>query len=106
MLPAQVQDALATLSPLAGALGALQKHWRGDAPDASASLSDAERAAADVLDRALPTLSRSTSGNADLGALFGKPAGELVFTWCAESAARPDLCGWFTTNVDRGAMPL
>ena len=35
-------------------------------------------------------LTRTQTGLADLSALFGQPAGEIVFTWCAASAARRD----------------
>ena len=92
MLPAPVQDALSTLatallgSPALHA--ALYSRWRAASIDRSGSLAEEVRAAADALDRAMPTLTRSQNGIAELGQLFGDPRGEIVLTWCAASGAR------------------
>jgi serine/threonine-protein kinase len=94
MLPAAVSDAFqsltAYLASAPGARDALGAHWRLAAAGASTGLDPAVRAHADVLDRALPALTRSTNGTADLGQLFHEPAGEVLFAWCAASAARRD----------------
>ncbi len=90
MLPAQVQDALAQLSPIAASHAELVRYWRGTEPGPPPPFSADQLAAADVIDRALPTLSRSTSGVADLARLLGEPAGEIVFAWCAANTARID----------------
>ncbi|UJR85998.1 serine/threonine-protein kinase [Sandaracinus amylolyticus] len=93
MLPAAVQEALSTLTAALAVdpaiQGALYARWRANAmpePDLPREVG----AAADVLDRAMPALTRSQNGLADLGALFGDPAGAIVFTWCAAGAARRD----------------
>lgn len=99
MLPGQVQQALSTLTSAVAERptlqGALYGRWRAASSAAAVDpgtgdLSEELRAAADALDRAMPPLTRSQVGLADLGALFGEPAGEIVFTWCAASAARRD----------------
>jgi len=97
MLPAQVQDALAVLSselsaaePPGPVRDALRARWRGASDASPDALSADARAAADVIDRALPTLTRSTNGVADLSQLFGGPPGDVVLTWCAANASRRD----------------
>jgi serine/threonine-protein kinase len=99
MLPAQVQDALAVLSSelsSAEASGgaalreALDARWRALGGDPRGPLSAGACAAADVLDRALPTLTRSASGVADLAQLFGGPPGDVVLLWCAANVSRRD----------------
>ncbi|MDQ3038144.1 MAG: hypothetical protein M3Y87_37475, partial [Myxococcota bacterium] len=99
MLPTTLRDALSTLTEALGASprieGALYARWRAASSGAGEDVDSVElpgdvRDAADALDRAMPTLTRSQSGLTDLGALFGSPAGEIVFTWCAASAARRD----------------
>jgi hypothetical protein len=91
MLSVQVQDALSVLAA-AGAqkpalYAALHTRWRGAG---GPELPDEIRGAADRLDEALPALTRSESDRADLVRLFDEPAGEIVLTWCAASAARRD----------------
>src|SRR5688572_23171393 len=89
MLPAQVQDALRTLTAAlgqsSGTRSALHARWRGVG---GSGLSPPLHAAADVLDRALPTLTRSTNGVLELSQLYDDPQGEIVFTWLEASAAR------------------
>jgi serine/threonine-protein kinase len=97
MLPAQVEEALSMLtsalarSPQLNA--ALHARWRGE--NRGETLPDAVRVAADMLDKAMPTLTKTQGGIADLGALFGKSelasAGDVVLTWCAANAARRDV---------------
>ncbi|HEX2677886.1 MAG TPA: serine/threonine-protein kinase [Polyangiales bacterium] len=55
------------------------------------SLSPEVRAAAGMLDRALPTLTRTSAGSQELCGLFGSAAGEIVLTWCAANPARGDV---------------
>ncbi|MBI5532817.1 MAG: serine/threonine protein kinase [Deltaproteobacteria bacterium] len=92
MIPEQVQSAIDTLtSTLASApvcSDALFLRWR--AGESNEALSAEACAAADVVDRAFPALSRSSVGTADLGALFGEPRGEIVFLWCEANAGRRD----------------
>ena len=99
MLPAQVQDALAVLSSemadaeparAAAVRDALHAKWRSQVSGDGGPLSVGARAAADIIDRALPALTRSTSGAGDLGLLFGGPPGDVVFLWCAANVARRD----------------
>jgi serine/threonine-protein kinase len=93
MLPAPVRDALALLSSdpssFSGLLPALSERWRrGSSVDAAPSLE--ARAAAEVLERALPSLTRSPTSAAELAQLLGTPAGEVVFAWTASSASHRD----------------
>jgi serine/threonine-protein kinase len=94
MLPAQVTEALTTLaSSLEAAPSlahALHTRWHSAGLDRSVPIPSEVAAAADVVDRALPTLTRSQNGVIDLGSLFGTPQGEIVFIWCASNAARRD----------------
>ena len=95
MLPEQVSAALETLaSELASSptrRDALEARFRDDVRDRGAGLSPNAAAAADVIDRAMATLSRTTSGATDIGQLFaGDPRGEVVFMWCAANPAHRD----------------
>ncbi len=94
MLPPPVTDALATLASALEASPALahglHTRWRSGGYEASVDLPDDVLGAADVLDRALPTLTRSQNGVNDLGQLFGTSAGDVVFVWCTANAARRD----------------
>jgi hypothetical protein len=93
MLPAPVRDALALLASPPDSfltlLPALGERWRRG-PLGDAGLSIEQRAAADILDRALPTLTRSPSSASELAQLLGTPAGEVVFAWAAASASHRD----------------
>ena len=94
MLPPQVTEALATLSTALSATPSLahglHTRWHSGGYDKSVPISAAAAAAADVVDRALPTLTRSQQGVNDLGQLFGTPTGDVVFVWCTANAARRD----------------
>jgi tRNA A-37 threonylcarbamoyl transferase component Bud32 len=97
MLPAQVEEALSMLtSALASSpqLNAgLHARWRGETTDEP--LPDAVRVASDMLDKSMPSLTKTQQGIADLGNLFANPdmaaAGDVVLTWCAANAARRDV---------------
>jgi eukaryotic-like serine/threonine-protein kinase len=53
-------------------------------------LREDQRAAANVLGRALPPMTHVDSGIAALGELFGEPEGEVLFAWCGASVWRRD----------------
>ncbi len=93
MLPAPVKDALALLAADPGAfpalLPALEERWRRGAGGAAA-LTEPAAAAADVLERALPTLTRSPTSAGELAQRLGGAEGELLLTWCAASASHRD----------------
>ncbi len=95
MLSSAVTEAFRTLtSSLATgpvALDALLSHWRGIASEGGALISGDARGAADVLDRAMPALTRSTNGTADLSALFGEASAEVLFAWCVAAIRRRDV---------------
>lgn len=63
--------------------GALHARWRDGVTGVGGGLADDLAKAADVLERALPTLSRSSNGVDKLAALFGTPLGAVVFAWCS-----------------------
>src|ERR1043165_4300182 len=94
MLPPQVTEALSSLSSALSATPALahglHTRWKSAGYDKSVPVPPEVAAAADVVDRALPTLTRSQQGVADLGGLFGTPTGDVVFIWCTANAARRD----------------
>ena len=124
MLPAQAEDALSTLT---GALSgrpdladALRVRWqsRGRAPapgrlpgEVDGDLPEDLREAADLLAASLPAVTHSGEGNVALGALFGEPAGEILFAWCAGSTWRADAqLAWLlgsaaTHDALRGRVP-
>ncbi|MFO0696150.1 MAG: serine/threonine-protein kinase [Polyangiales bacterium] len=92
MLPEPVQEALSTLAtaleshtPLAEEL---VQGWRSGRP--SSALGADVRAAVELVDRALPNLSKSTSGVAELGRLFGERRGLPVFLWCEGNVSHPE----------------
>ncbi|MCC6875061.1 MAG: serine/threonine protein kinase [Sandaracinaceae bacterium] len=93
MLPAGVDDALATLTDAVAnkpaLFGALHAHWR--AVEHASPLDGAALAAARKLEEALPGATQSSEGVADLVRLFGQPAGDVILTWCAASATRRDV---------------
>jgi len=89
MLPAEVRDALHTLtSALATgpefAAEALSARWLGLRSELSADV----RAAADRLAEALPSLVQSPDGVDALGALLPEAAGEVLLRWCASRVGR------------------
>lgn len=95
MLPPSVSEAIRFLNDRLGTtphgFAALFAHWRRlDRRRASASLSADVVAQADVLDRALPALTRSSNGTADLARLLSEPGGELIFGWCGAASGRAD----------------
>ena len=105
MLPSEVRDALSRLGTSLGALPgpelaeAVSARWRARSRDGAigrslapvGELSAEDRAAADLLGVALPalTLARGEMPTA-LAHVFEEPEGEVLFAWCAASAARPD----------------
>lgn len=90
----ELEGALTTLTEAVAArpalYGALHARWRRAGAGPAAALEGEVRSAADRLDESLPALTQSEEGRASLTKLFGKPAGEIVLTWCAASAARGD----------------
>lgn len=94
MLPSQVQDALQTLSTALAKDPSLSEplraNWGLNHANVSDTLPGDVQGAADIVDRALPTLTRTANGTSDLAALFGNPQGDVVFLWCAENGARND----------------
>ena len=100
MIPSEVLDALARLSTSLGILpeleDAVRARWhdgeRGAAGEAgTVELPVDDRAAADVLARALPAIAGDRAGVVALGELLGAPAGEVLFSWCEASAWRPEI---------------
>jgi serine/threonine-protein kinase len=103
MLPAEVRDAFARLSSSLGILpeleSAVRARWQAGSRDGAArrslaplvSLPDEDRAAADLLGRALPPLTRTESGAAALGEIFRGPTAEVLFSWCIASPWHPDV---------------
>ncbi|MFO0613787.1 MAG: serine/threonine-protein kinase [Polyangiaceae bacterium] len=99
MLSQQLHDALSTLVASIEAQpeveAQLAARWRAATPGATVDEAAGEvgadlGAAADLVDKTLPALTRSQNGLNDLVALFGKPEGEVVLAWCAATAARRD----------------
>ena len=94
MLPPQVTEALSTLATALTSAPSLahglHTRWRSGGFDRSVAIPAEAAAAADVVDRALPTLTRSQNGVNDLGALLGTDPGRVVFVWCTANAARRD----------------
>ena len=83
MLPPAVNDAiqllLARLGTSPDGFPALFAHWRRlDRRRASASLPADIVVHADVLDRALPALTRSSNGTADLTRMLSEPAAPVI----------------------------
>ncbi|MDP3275816.1 MAG: serine/threonine-protein kinase [Deltaproteobacteria bacterium] len=65
--------------------------WRGASADVvPVALEPALRDACAVLDRGLPSLTRSTSGTATLATLFETADGESLYLWVLGAAARRD----------------
>lgn len=95
MLATAVREAFATLTPFLSstlAFRALMAHWRSVAfDDAIQLLEPAHIAAATVLDKALPALTRSSNGTAELSQLFAEPEGEVLFCWCRAMVSRRDV---------------
>ncbi len=97
MLPEQVGNALATvaahLTADAELADALTAWWRGDQ---DAPIPDELKPAADVVDAALPDLTRADSTRPkDTPSLFDAivegPEGKALFIWCAASTWRRDV---------------
>jgi hypothetical protein len=95
MLAPAVHEAFATLTPFLDstlAFRALMAHWRAATfDDAIELLAPEHRAAATVLDKALPALTRSSNGIVELSRLFGEPEGEVLFCWCRAAVTRRDV---------------
>lgn len=95
MLPESVLESLATLAreltSSETAQDSLYAHWRRIGYDDGHKLSAEAVAAADLLDRAMPGLSKSNGAVADIAKLYGETTGEVIFTWCAASVSRPDV---------------
>ncbi len=95
MLATSVREAFATLTPFLTStltFRALMAHWRLTSfDDAVKLLEPVHKAAATVLDKALPALTRSTNGTAELAQLFAGPEGEVLFCWCRAMVSRRDV---------------
>lgn len=99
MLAPAVRDAFARLTQYfqagedpAEARAALLAYWRGpqyEGPEHK--LASEVEPAADVLDRALPALTRSNNGTQELVALLAEPAGEALYLWLMSVADRRDV---------------
>jgi hypothetical protein len=94
MIPEKVQSALdtlsATLAYFPSSPEALLVRWREGSFADGDSLSAEDRTAAEVIDKSLPAMSRSTTGVADLASTFDDARGEVVLRWCEASASRRD----------------
>jgi len=94
MLPAQVQEALTVLSDTLISQPALtdtlRARWALDPGVDESVLSAPVRNAGDIIDRALPTLTRTSNGTNDLAALLGTASGDVLLLWCVGTAARTD----------------
>jgi serine/threonine-protein kinase len=99
MLSAPVRGALAELASLPPSTEldeALRAYFREAGRGAAATLHgaalpDGVRAAAALLSRELPKLSRDDAARPALVASFSEPAGELLLAWCAASTRRRDV---------------
>jgi serine/threonine-protein kinase len=99
MLAPTVREAFARLTQYfqsgddpSEARAALLAYWRGplyDGPEHK--LATDYEPAADVLERALPALSRSNNGTQELAALLNESAGETLYLWLMSVAARRDV---------------
>ncbi|WP_235880384.1 serine/threonine-protein kinase [Polyangium aurulentum] len=96
MLPEDIQTAISTLSRLLAARPELEdavaaQFRAGGSSEADRrALPQDARAAAGLLRRELPNLSRWAEEVAATAALFGEPAGEVLLSFCAASAFRHD----------------
>ncbi len=94
MLPAQVQDALHTVSAALTGDPALAEtiraNWALEPIGDDKRLPEAIATAEEVIERALPTLTRTSNGTNDLVALIGTPLGDVLMLWCTANAARSD----------------
>jgi serine/threonine-protein kinase len=97
MLPEDVQTAISTLSRFFAARPELEdavaaQFRAGGASEADRrALPQDARAAAGLLRRELPNLSRWADEVAALAAFFGEPAGAILLSFCAASAFRHDV---------------
>ncbi|MBL8680983.1 MAG: serine/threonine protein kinase [Myxococcales bacterium] len=99
MLASAVRDAFARLTQYiqsgedpAESRASLLAWWKGplyDGPERKLDI--AVQPAAEVLERALPALSRSNSGTNELVALLNEPAGETLYLWLLSVAGRRDV---------------
>ncbi len=92
MLPSALNESFQTLiSELAtpGTMEALLAWWRTSHHE-TITLSPKAREAADVLDRMLPTYTRSTHGLGELSKALSTRAGVVLLAWCAASVTRSD----------------
>ncbi|MCH2110899.1 MAG: hypothetical protein MK135_16395, partial [Polyangiaceae bacterium] len=95
MLPAKLATNLELLSkaladdPMLSDL--LSAHWVSRGRDPEAALSEEEAAAADAIDRSLPSLSRSDSLAARLKDSLEGSSGNLILLWCEASVGRSDI---------------
>jgi serine/threonine-protein kinase len=89
---ARLTQYLQTHSDPSEARAALLAYWRGPLHESSKhKLATDYQPAADVLDRALPALSRSNNGTQELAALLHESTGETLFLWLMSVAARRDV---------------
>ncbi len=94
MIAEKVLSALETLTATVAyfpsSARALLARWRDGSGSCLDTLSRDERDAADVLDRALPAISRSSTGVGDLSQMLDDSRGEVLLLWCEASATRRD----------------
>lgn len=104
MIPAQLQEAFATLTAAVTERPeldrALRARWQAGGRDKTTgpggdaeSVVELPRELSEVADRlsaSLPAVSRSERNVAALGARFSDPTGECLFAWCASSTWRRD----------------
>jgi serine/threonine-protein kinase len=92
-----MNPALSTLTaailarPELGALLGARWRRRGTPESGDGGLSEEVRDAANRLAQSLPAVTQSDPQLADLGALFGEPAGEVLLSWLAASVWRADV---------------
>src|SRR5262249_21654916 len=97
MLPATLQGAFSRLTEALdsqpGLAETLHVRWAagGAANRSVGALSAALAATIDLLEAELGALTQSTADGAELGQLFGQPAGEILFGWVAASTWRRDV---------------
>ncbi len=93
--PMELRDALETISAHLATPGATQQLlalWReGGSRGSEGTLPREVRTAAMTLDRALPPLTRTETGRAELRACFEAPAGVATLVWAAAVGSRTDV---------------
>lgn len=94
MLPAQTLEAL---DALAAAMKdpmlrvAVHARFRSPGPETARRIPAAVLAAADLVERELPALTRSPEHAEALARLFTEPKGDALFAWCGGSTERGDV---------------